>query len=230
MSGGGMRSSATNAFSAAPICPRPPSITIRSGNSLSFLGEATITPADDFLHRAKIVVADEAFDLKAAVVVLVRPPVREVHHRGDDKRAGDVRDIEALHRARRVGSCKRRRNARSASSSPAGRVGSCRSKRRVFAQRLLERENHVAQLGRFFELLLLRRRRHLRAQAFPAIRAISLREMHTRPPRAGDSLRWSRVLAAVNFLAHIVVEPPACRRAVSAACTSPSRIPNCRRI
>ena len=63
--------------------------------------EAAVAAADDLLHRAEVVVADEALDRETPVLVLGGRAVGEVHHRGHDKGAADVRDVEALHVHRR---------------------------------------------------------------------------------------------------------------------------------
>ncbi len=73
------------------------------GERAVFFGESAVTAANHFFHGAEIVVADEAFDFEAAVVVFVGTAVGEVDHGGDDEGAGDVGDVETLDGFRRAG-------------------------------------------------------------------------------------------------------------------------------
>ena len=59
--------------------------------------KSSVAAADNFFHRAKVVIAHEAFDFEAAVVLAVGVSVLKGHHGGHAEAAGDVRDVEALH-------------------------------------------------------------------------------------------------------------------------------------
>ena len=62
--------------------------------------EAREPARDRLAHRADVVLSVEAADRERAVVRVLRTAVDEDGHRGDDRLALDVRDVEALDRAR----------------------------------------------------------------------------------------------------------------------------------
>jgi len=200
-------------LSAAPIWPRPPSITtfrvvFRSYDTL--VAEAAVAAADDFLHRAEIVVAHEAFDLETAVVVLVGAAVGKRDHRGDDKGAGDVGDIEALQRARR--GFEREGLAEQAQGFGA-RIGERLSgigalEVAGFREGLAEGEDDVAELGGFFELLFFGGGEHLGAEGFEPFAGLAFEEGAGVVHAGAVGVGRDGVFETVEFLAHVVVELP----------------------
>ena len=122
------------------------------GQWFALVAEAAVAAADDFLHRAEIIVTHEAFDLETAVVVLVGAAVGKRDHRGDDEGAGNVGDIEALQRSRwgfeRENLAEQAQGFGACIGERQGGIGALEVA--SFCEGLAKGEDDVAKLGGFF--------------------------------------------------------------------------------
>ena len=65
--------------------------------------QATVAATDHLFHRTEVIVTDETFNFKAAVIFAIRRAVLKRDHRGHAKTTRDVGDVETLHAARFLG-------------------------------------------------------------------------------------------------------------------------------
>ena len=183
---------------------------VRHGFAL--VAEAAVAAANDFLHGAEVVVADEAFDLEAAVVVFVGPAGGEVHHRGDDEGAADVGDVEALHVLGRGGQVEgggERGEGVGGRVRGVAREGLLAFEAAGFGEGFFEREDDVAQLGGFFEVLFGGGGDHLLAEGLEPLAGFAFEELAGVEHALAVVVGGDDVVDGVDFLAEVVVELPA---------------------